>query len=140
MKNDEQYIKMSYIWASCSYAKKLKVGALIVKDRTIVSDGYNGAPPGFPNICEDERGKTYPYVMHAEANAILKLARSTQSGQGATLYITHSPCIDCAKLIIQAGIIRVVIGEYYHGQTGVELLNKANIKVEYYEPDTNNTS
>ena len=108
-----------------------KVGALIVKDKMIISDGYNGTPAGFENRCEDETGHTYPYVLHAEANAITKVACSNNSSEGATLYVTSSPCIECAKLIIQSGIKRVVFSEYYRLQDGIELLRKAGISVDY---------
>ena len=110
---DNRYLRMAHIWSENSYCKRRKVGALVVKDKTIISDGYNGTPSGFENVCEDENNVTKPYVLHAEANAITKLARSTNSGEGATLYVTASPCIECAKLIIQAGIKRVVYGEKY---------------------------
>ena len=109
------------------------MGALVVKDQRIISDGYNGTPSGFENQCEDEQGVTHPYVLHAEANAITKLARSSNNSDGATLYVTASPCIECAKLIIQAGIKRVVYGEKYRLDDGLNLLKKANIKVEYLE-------
>ena len=110
---DKRYLRMARIWAENSYCQRRKVGALIVKDNAIISDGYNGTPSGFPNICEDPNGNTIPYVLHAEANAISKLARSNNNSEGATLYITASPCLECAKLIIQAGIKRVVYGEPY---------------------------
>ena len=110
---DKRYIRMALIWAENSYCKRRQVGALIVKDKMIISDGYNGTPAGFENICEDETGHTYPYVLHAEANAITKVARSNNSSEGATLYVTSSPCIECAKLIIQSGIQRVVFSEHY---------------------------
>ena len=108
---DERYLRMASIWAENSYCTRRKVGALIVKDKMIISDGYNGTPAGFENICEDENGLTKPYVLHAEANAITKIARSNNSSEGATLYVTASPCIECAKLIIQAGIKRVVYAD-----------------------------
>lgn len=127
---DQRYLEMARIWAKNSYCERRKVGALIVKDRMIISDGYNGTPAGFPNVCEGADGKTLPYVLHAEANAISKVAKSNNSSQGATLYITASPCVECAKLIIQAGIIRVVYMDMYHNFDGVELLNRAGIKVE----------
>lgn len=121
---------MARIWAENSYCVRRKVGALIVKDKMIISDGYNGTPSGFENVCEwDHNGKTKPYVLHAEANAITKVAKSQSSSQGATLYITASPCIECAKLIIQAGIIRVVYADKYHIMEGVELLQRAGIEV-----------
>jgi dCMP deaminase len=120
---------MALIWAKNSYCKRRKVGALIVKDRMIISDGYNGTPSGFENVCEDESGKTKPYVLHAEANAITKVAQSNNSSQGATLYVTSSPCMECAKLIIQAGIKRVVYCDSYHTADGVELLEKVGIEL-----------
>ncbi|MFH2141283.1 MAG: dCMP deaminase family protein [Bacteroidota bacterium] len=126
---DIRYLKMADIWAENSYCKRRKVGALIVKDRMIISDGYNGTPSGFENNCEDENGKTFPYVLHAEANAITKIAHSNNSSQGATLYITTSPCMECAKLIIQAGIKRVVYSNDYKSEDGIELLRKANIEI-----------
>ena len=129
-KFDKSYLEMAEVWAQNSYCKRRKVGALLVKDRTIISDGYNGTPSGFENICEDENGVTKPYVLHAEANAITKLARSSNNSDGATIYITASPCIECAKLIIQAGIKRVVYGEKYRLTDGIELLERAGIEVE----------
>lgn len=123
-------MKIVGIWSENSYAEKLKVGALIVKNGQIISDGYNGTPSGFPNICEDESGNTYPYVLHAEANAITKVAKSTNSSQDATLYTLVSPCLECSKLIIQAGITRVCYSEDYRLGEGVELLIKAGIKIE----------
>lgn len=132
---DKRYLEMARIWAKNSYCKRRQVGALIVKDRMIISDGYNGTPEGFENVCEDEEGKTKPYVLHAEANAITKVAKSNNSSDGATLYITTSPCVECAKLIIQSGIRRVVFCDIYHSDEGVKLLNKANIEVEYMELD-----
>ena len=131
---DRRYMKMAEIWAENSYCKRRKVGALIVKDKMIISDGYNGTPAGFENICEDETGHTKSYVLHAEANAITKIARSNNSSEGATLYVTASPCIECAKLIIQAGIKRVVYSEKYRLEDGLDLLRKANIEVEYINP------
>ena len=130
MKFDHSYLAMAEIWAQNSYCKRRKVGALLVKDRTIISDGYNGTPSGFENICEDENGVTKPYVLHAEANAITKVAKSGNSSEGATLFVTASPCAECAKLIIQAGIKRVVYGEPYRIEDGLELLKKAGISVE----------
>ena len=124
-----RYLRMARIWAENSYCVRRRVGALIVKEKMIISDGYNGTPQGFENICEDEAGKTKPYVLHAEANAITKVAKSSNSSLGATLYVTASPCIECAKLIIQAGIIRVVFCEDYHSEDGIELLKRAGIKV-----------
>lgn len=130
---DLQYLRMAAIWATNSYCERRKVGALIVKDRMIISDGYNGTPMGFENICEDESGNTKPYVLHAEANAITKVAKSNQSSLGSTLYITSSPCIECAKLIIQAGIKRVVYSEKYRNEDGLNLLKRANIETHYLE-------
>ena len=124
-----RYIRMAKIWPENSYCVRRQVGALIVKDKMIISDGYNGTPSGFENICEDEMGKTKPYVLHAEANAITKLAKSTNNGDGATLYITAAPCIECAKLIIQAGIKRVVYCDDYHSDDGVRLLGRVGIEV-----------
>jgi dCMP deaminase len=120
---------MAKIWAENSYCKRRQVGAIIVKDKMIISDGYNGTPSGFENICEDESGLTKPYVLHAEANAITKIARSGNNSDGATLYVTSSPCIECAKLIIQAGIKRVVYSEAYRLNDGVKLLERAGIEV-----------
>ena len=134
-KLDQRYLRMARIWAENSYCKRRQVGALVVKDKMIISDGYNGTPSGFENICEDENNLTKPYVLHAEANAITKLARSHNSSDGATLYVTASPCIECAKLIIQAGIKRVVYSEHYRLEDGLNLLRRANIKVEYINPD-----
>ena len=128
---DYRYLRMARIWAENSYCRRRQVGALVVKDKMIISDGYNGTPSGFENICEDETGTTFPYVLHAEANAITKLARSSNNSDGATLYVTASPCIECSKLIIQAGIRRVVYAEKYRLTDGVDLLEKAGIKVEY---------
>ncbi len=130
---DIRYLRMARIWAENSYCKRRQVGALIVKDKSIISDGYNGTPSGFENICEDEEDRTKPYVLHAEANAITKVAKSGNSSDGATLYVTASPCIECAKLIIQAGIVRVVYSEVYRCTDGIELLEKAGIAVEYVE-------
>ncbi|MBB3188629.1 dCMP deaminase family protein [Microbacter margulisiae] len=133
---DKRYMQMAHIWAQNSYCTRRKVGALIVRDNMIISDGYNGTPSGFPNQCEDENNKSFPYVLHAEANAITKIARSNNSSQGATLYVTSSPCIECAKLIIQAGIKRVVYGEPYRLADGVNLLIQANITVDYIDIHT----
>lgn len=130
---DERYLKMARIWSENSYCKRRQVGALIVKDKSIISDGYNGTPSGFENLCEDENGQTKPYVLHAEANAITKVAKSSNSSEGATLYVTASPCIECAKLIIQAGIVRVVYSEMYRCCDGIELLEKAGIQVDLVE-------
>ncbi len=132
---DQRYLKMATIWSLNSYCKRRKVGALLVKDKMIISDGYNGTPSGFENICEDENNKTKPYVLHAEANAITKIARSGNSSDGATMYVTSSPCIECAKLIIQAGIKRVVFNEEYRSEDGVNLLKRAGIEVSYIETD-----
>ncbi len=120
---------MAKIWAENSYCIRRQVGALLVKDKMIISDGYNGTPAGFENICEDEDGKTKPYVLHAEANAISKIAKSGNSSNGATLYVTTSPCIECAKLIIQAGIKKVVYAEPYRIDDGIQLLKRANIEL-----------
>ena len=125
---DERYLRMARIWAENSYCTRLKVGALIVKGQMIISDGYNGTPSGFENVCEDENNVTKPYVLHAEANAITKIAQSHNSSQGATLYVTASPCIECSKLIIQSGIKRVVYGETYRLDDGLQLLRRAGIE------------
>lgn len=125
---DMRYMRMARIWAENSYCVRRQVGALIVKDKMIISDGYNGTPSGFENVCEDEGGLTKPYVLHAEANAITKLARCSNSGEGATLYITASPCIECAKLIIQAGIKRVVYCDSYHSRDGLDLIERIGIE------------
>lgn len=132
---DSRYVRMARIWAENSYCKRRQVGALVVKNKAIISDGYNGTPSGFENVCEDEDNTTKPYVLHAEANAITKLARSNNSSDGATLYITASPCIECAKLIIQAGIRRVVYSEKYRLEDGLNLLRRAGIDIEYLNPD-----
>ncbi len=126
---DLRYIQMARIWAKNSYCKRRQVGALLVKDRMIISDGYNGTPAGFENECEDENGQSKPYVLHAEANAITKVAKSNNSSEGSTLYITDSPCMDCAKLIIQSGIKRVVYEDEYRITDGIELLEKAGIEI-----------
>lgn len=128
---DKRYLRMAKIWAENSYCNRRQVGALIVKNKMIISDGYNGTPSGFPNICEDEDGVTFPYVLHAEANAITKIARSGNNSDGATLYVTDSPCIECAKLIIQAGIKRVVYSRSYRLTDGVDLLKRVGIDVEH---------
>ncbi len=130
-KFDSSYIKMAQVWAENSYCDRRKVGALIVKDRMIISDGYNGTPSGFENVCEDDEGATKAYVLHAEANAITKVAKSHNSSQGATLYITDSPCIECAKLIIQAGISRVVYSRAYRITDGLDLLKRAGIELDH---------
>ena len=130
---DRRYMRMARIWAENSYCKRRQVGALLVKDQMIISDGFNGTPSGFENNCEDENNVSKPYVLHAEANAITKVARSSNSSQGATLYVTASPCIECAKLIIQAGIKRVVYGENYRIMDGLNLLKRAGIDVVFVE-------
>ena len=130
-KFDQSYIEMASVWARNSYCKRRQVGAILVKDNMIISDGYNGTPSGFENICEDENGVTRPYVLHAEANAITKVAKSGNSSLGATLYVTAAPCLECSKLIIQAGIIRVVYSELYRCSDGIELLAKAGVKVDF---------
>ncbi|MDX1283383.1 MAG: dCMP deaminase family protein [Draconibacterium sp.] len=127
---DKRYLTMADTWAQNSYCKRRKVGALLVKDKMIISDGYNGTPSGFENICEDENDNTKPYVLHAEANAITKVAKSGNSSDGATLYVTSSPCLECSKLIIQAGIKRVVFTESYRLEDGINLLKRANIEVK----------
>lgn len=139
---DYRYLRMARIWAENSYCKRRQVGALVVKDKMIISDGYNGTPSGFENVCEDEEGITKPYVLHAEANAITKLARSGNNSEGSTLYVTASPCIECAKLIIQAGIRRVVYAEKYRLTDGIDLLTRAGVEVEYksLEEDNDPTS
>ncbi len=128
---------MARIWAENSYCERRKVGALVVKDKTIISDGYNGTPSGFENKCEDSNNVTHPYVLHAEANAITKLARSSNNSDGSTLYVTASPCIECAKLIIQAGIKKVVYAEKYRLTDGIDLLRQAGVEVIYLNPDNN---
>ena len=125
---DKRYLRMATIWAENSYCQRRKVGAIIVKNQMIISDGYNGTPAGFENICEDETGTTKSYVLHAEANAITKVARSNNSSNGATLYVTASPCVECAKIIIQAGIKRVVFNELYRITDGIDLLKRAQIE------------
>lgn len=130
---DRSYLEMASVWAKNSYCKRRQVGALIVKNRMIISDGYNGTPAGFENVCEDENGNTKSYVLHAEANAITKVAKSGNSSDGATLYVTASPCLECSKLIIQAGIKRVVYSEEYRCTDGVDLLRRAGIEVQKYE-------
>ncbi|MCR4612942.1 MAG: dCMP deaminase family protein [Bacteroidaceae bacterium] len=131
-KLDLRYLRMARIWAENSYCQRRQVGALIVKNKMIISDGYNGTPSGFENVCE-ENNVTKPYVLHAEANAITKIARSHNSSDGATLYVTASPCLECSKLIIQAGIKRVVYSEKYRLEDGIELLRRAGIEVVYIE-------
>lgn len=133
---DRRYLRMARIWAENSYCVRRKVGALLVKDRTIISDGYNGTPAGFENVCEDDDGVTKRYVLHAEANAITKVARSNNSADGSTLYVTASPCLDCAKLIIQAGIRRVVFSELYRITDGIDLLRRADIECCHISEDS----
>ena len=130
---DLRYLRMAQIWAENSYCERRKVGALIVKNKMIISDGYNGTPAGFENICEDENHLTKPYVLHAEANAITKIARSGNNSEGATLYVTDAPCIECSKLIIQAGIKKVFYARHYRLTDGADLLKRAGIEV-YYLP------
>lgn len=125
---DTRYLRMAMIWSENSYCERRKVGALMVKDNMIISDGFNGTPSGFANVCEDENGITFQYVLHAEANAITKVARSNNSSQGSTLYVTASPCVECSKLIIQAGIKRVVYAEEYRIADGLKLLHDAGIE------------
>ena len=134
-KFDRSYLKMAEVWAENSYCKRRKVGALIVKNNMIISDGYNGTPSGFENVCEDENGVTKPYVLHAEANAITKVAKSGNSSEDSTLYVTASPCLECSNLIIQAGIKRVVYKDAYRLQDGPDLLKKAGIEVEQVDVD-----
>ena len=130
---DSRYLRMARIWSENSYCQRRRVGALIVKDKRIISDGYNGTPSGFENVCEDEDHLTKPYVLHAEANAITKIARSNNNSDGSTLYVTDSPCVECSKLIIQAGIRRVVYAREYRLTDGIELLRRAGIEVEYHK-------
>lgn len=132
---DLRYLRMARIWAENSYCERRKVGALVVKDKMIISDGYNGTPSRFENVCEDDNNVTKPYVLHAEANAITKLARSSNNSDGSTLYVTAAPCIECSKLIIQSGIKRVVYAEKYRLEDGINLLKKAKIEVMYLNPD-----
>ena len=132
---DKRYLQMARIWGQNSYCKRRQVGAIIVKSRMIISDGYNGTPEGFENVCEDEENRTKPYVLHAEANAITKVAKSNNSSEGSTLYVTTSPCMECSKLIIQSGIKRVVFTELYHKEEGLRLLEKANIEWIHLEID-----
>src|SRR5210317_1461837 len=134
---DKRYLRMARIWASNSYCDRRKVGALLVKDKMIISDGYNGTPSGFENECEDENDITKTYVLHAEANAITKVAKSNNSSEGSTLYVTTSPCIECAKLIIQSGIKRVVFSEKYRKQEGLQLLERAGIELVYIDIEQN---
>jgi dCMP deaminase len=135
---DRRYLEMAMIWAKNSYCKRRQVGALIVKDKMIISDGYNGTPSGFENVCEDDHFKTKPYVLHAEANAITKVAKSNNSSENATLYVTTSPCMECAKLIIQSGIRRVVYSDRYSRTEGLDLLKRAGIEIVFMELDSAN--
>jgi dCMP deaminase len=130
---DRRYLQMARVWAGNSYCIRRKVGALIVKNKMIISDGYNGTPSGFENVCEDESGRTKSYVLHAEANAITKVAKSNNSSDNSTLYITAAPCMECSKLIIQAGIKRVVYFDQYHSEDGVDLLGRAGIELVQIE-------
>ncbi len=132
---DRRYLRMARIWSENSYCERRKVGALIVKDKMIISDGYNGTPSGFPNVCESQEGVTLPYVLHAEANAITKVARSNNSSEGSTLYVSTSPCMECSKLIIQAGINRVVFSEMYRITDGLDLLRQAGVETVYMPLD-----
>ena len=132
---DRRYLRMAAIWSENSYCVRRKVGALIVKDKMIISDGYNGTPSGFPNVCESSEGVTFPYVLHAEANAITKVARSNNSSDGSTLYVTASPCMECSKLIIQSGIRRVVFSELYRITDGLDLLREAGVEVVHLPLD-----
>ncbi len=134
---DRRYLRMAHIWAENSYCVRRKVGALLVKDKMIISDGYNGTPSGFENVCENDEGLTKPYVLHAEANAISKVARSNNSSDGSTLYVTSSPCIECAKLIIQAGIKRVIFSDKYRLEDGIELMKRADIEVVHLNLEDN---
>lgn len=130
---DKRYLRMALIWAENSYCKRRQVGALVVRDHTIISDGYNGTPSGFENICEDDENVTFPYVLHAEANAITKLARSSNNSEGSTLYVTDAPCMECSKLIIQAGIKRVVYSREYRLADGINLMKKAGLEVVHID-------
>ena len=130
---DKRYLRMAAVWAENSYCERRQVGALIVRGDAIISDGYNGTPSGFENVCEDEQNVTLPYVLHAEANAITKVAASSNSSKGATIYVTSAPCIECSKLIIQSGIVRVVYSEKYRTEEGCDLLKKANIQVDFID-------
>lgn len=132
---DKRYLEMALVWSKNSYCKRRQVGALLVKDKMIISDGYNGTPSGFENNCEDPDNMTFPYVLHAEANAITKVAKSNNSSEGATLYVTTSPCMECSKLIIQAGITRVVYSYEYHATHGLDLLRKVGIEVVDFDLD-----
>ena len=135
---DKRYLRMAAIWAENSYCKRRQVGALLVKDKMIISDGYNGTPSGFPNVCESEEGVTLPYVLHAEANAITKVARSNNSSEGSTLYVSTSPCMECSKLIIQAGIKRVVFSDLYRITDGLDLLRDAGVETVHIPLETEN--
>lgn len=135
LKLDQRYLRMAKIWAENSYCRRRQVGALIVKDKSIISDGYNGTPSGFENICEDESGLTKPYVLHAEANAITKVAASTNNCRGATMYVTAAPCMECAKLIVQCGIKRLVYCEEYRLRDGIDLMHHAGIEVQFISID-----
>ena len=130
-----RYLRMARIWSENSYCERRKVGAILVKDKMIISDGYNGTPSGFPNVCETEEGVTFPYVLHAEANAITKVARSNNSSEGSTLYVSTSPCMECSKLIIQAGIKRVVFSELYRITDGLDLLRRAGVEYDHIPLD-----
>lgn len=132
---DRRYLRMARIWSENSYCKRRKVGAILVKDKMIISDGFNGTPSGFPNICESEDGVTFPYVLHAEANAITKVARSNNSSEGSTLYVSTSPCMECSKLIIQSGIKRVVFSDIYRITDGLDLLRNAGIEIVHLPLD-----
>lgn len=134
---DKRYLEMALIWACNSYCIRRQVGALIVKEKMIISDGYNGTPSGFENVCEDEDNVTKPYVLHAEANAITKVAKSHNSSENSTLYVTTSPCMECAKLIIQSGIKRVVYCNRYHKTDGLDLLKRAGIELVYIDSENN---
>ena len=134
---DKRYLRMATIWAENSYCVRRQVGAILVKDKMIISDGFNGTPAGFENVCEDSNGITKPYVLHAEANAITKVARSNNSSEGSTLYVTASPCLECAKLIIQAGIRRVVFNDLYRLADGIDLLRRAGVECVHIENISN---
>lgn len=129
MKHDETYMKMAELWATNSYAKRKQVGCLIVKDNSIIADGYNGTPSGMPNICEDEGNKTFWYVLHAEANALSKVMKSNQNSEGATMFVTLAPCQNCSKLILQSGIKRLVYREFYGDYSAIDFLTQNNIEV-----------
>ncbi len=137
---DTRYLEMARIWAKNSYCKRRQVGAILVKDKMIISDGFNGTPSGFENNCEDNDNKTKPYVLHAEANAITKVAKSNNSSEGATLYVTTAPCLECAKLIIQSGIVRVVYCDNYHKDDGLAVLQRAGIETFYLNIDEDETN